>query len=371
MGRMFRIITEGASDSRLPMPQPSAHTTERGTTTNMNAFLNDTVPFVEVGGPEGVVTSYTRTIHGLPTQTRVVSMPAPAPRIVSMPMPEQATARVLNLPLPEQVRVVHAPTETVRVVHAPAYAEAREVVMPQQTTYDPRKLSVSLHKFTKPGLRILPTEIAPEIVTHHHPEHPVSAEYRMVRDEIRRTLDTGEHRIVSFTSVGHASGTTTVLLNVAVAMTQDRGTRVLVVDANLLRPSVAARLGTGDAPGVAEVIAQSVPLAWAVQTTNIAGLHVLAAGAATEQTLGLAVTELPRLVAQVKQWFDVVLVDAGLWDSLVGAGRNHLHPQHHSLASTSDSVYLVARQSDLERIEFQSLRAAVGANLKGYITTRQ
>lgn len=369
MGRMFRIITEGTPEPRLPAPQPSTAVHERGNRTTMNAMLNETIPFVEVGGPEGVVTSYTRTVHTMPQHTRVVSMPTPAPRIVNLPEP--STARVLNLPLPEQVRVVHAPQETVRVVHAPVYAEAREVIMPQTVREEARKLSVSLHKFAKPGLRILPTEIAPEIVTFHHPDHPVSAEYRLVRDEIRRSLETGEHRIVSFTSVGHASGTTTVLLNVAVAMTQDRGTRVLVVDANLLRPSVASRLGAGDSPGVAEVIAQSVPLAWAVQTTNIAGLHVLAAGAATDQTLGLAVSELPRLIAQVKQWFDVVLVDAGLWDSLVGRNHGHLHPQHHSLAATSDSVYLVARQSDLERIEFATLRSIVGASLKGYITTRQ
>jgi len=369
MGRMFRIITEGGSEQRLHSPQQTVATNDRGNQTTMNALLNETIPFVEVGGPEGVVTSYSRTIHNLPPQTRVNGMPAPAPRVVNLP--ESASARVLNLPMPEQVRVVHAPVETIRVVHAPAYAEVREVAMPQQVQHDPRKLSVSLHKFAKPGLRILTTEIAPEVVTHHFPEHPVSAEYRLVRDEIRRTLDAGEHRVVSFTSVGHASGTTTVLLNVAVAMTQDRGTRVLVVDANLSRPSVAARLGAGDAPGVAEVIAQSVPLAWAVQTTSIAGLHVLAAGAATDQTLGLAVTELPRLIAQVKQWFDVVLVDAGLWDSLVGRNHNHVHAQHHSLATTSDSVYLVARQSDLERIEFQTLRSVVGTNLKGYITTRQ
>ena len=342
MGRMFRIITEGGHEPS----HSTAETIERETHSTMNPstlnpFANESVPFVEVGGPEGVVTSYSRSVHTVhtPPQQRVVTMPIPHPvtRVVSMP-----------IPMPEPERYVQAPVR---------HPEPRPAVASEA-----RVLSVAFHKFPKPGLRILPTGIAAEVVTYHYPDHPISAEYRLVREEIRRQFDTHAQRTVVFTAANLAAGTTTVLLNVAVAMAQENGARVLVVDTNITRPAVAARMGAGDTPGLAEVLNQSVPLAWAIQTTAVQGLHVLATGVGTEKTLATMGVELPRLLAQVRQWFDWVLVDVGVWDHTIG---------RDVLSSASDAVYLVTRQNDIERMEYNHLRAAIGSNLRGYITTRQ
>jgi Mrp family chromosome partitioning ATPase len=350
MGRMFRIITESGSEPVSYTPE----TPVSGKT--MNPYTTDSIPFVEVGGPEGIVTSYTRTVHTIPNAApRMAAMPTQAPRHVPQVEPLRFVQEPRYVPEPRFVpepRV--APVQMIQPIPQPE----------PRTTLDPRVLSVALHKFPKPGLRILPAGIAPEVVTYHYPEHPISAEYRLVRDEIRRTFDGTHQRIVSLTSTSQATGTTTVLLNVAVAMTQDIGARVLVVDGNVLRPAVAARLAVGDAPGVSEVIAQTVPLAWAVQTTAIPGLHVLATGVANDKTIALLPNELPRMLAQVRQWFDWVFVDLGTWD--------HAHaPTASHLASTCDGVYLVTRHNDIERLEFNHLRASMGQTLKGYITTRQ
>jgi hypothetical protein len=75
--------------------------------------------------------------------------------------------------------------------------------------------------------------------------------------------------------------------------------------------------------------------------------------------------DFPRLLAQLRQWFDWVLVDGGVWaDALGGEG----------FAPTADAVYLVTRQTDIDRPEFADLRASVsaaGGMLRGYVTTRQ
>ncbi len=349
MGRMFRIISEAGHDpapaAATTAPFPTATATDpaaRGEKTPMNAYASD-IPFVEVGGPEGVVTSYQRP----------APQPAFAPPTVRFVAPATVSVPFHVLPTPPEPRFAPAPARPRPApVVAPTVAE------------DPRVLSVALHKFPKPGLRILPAGVAPEVVTHHHPEHPISAEYRLVRDEIRGSFDGQASRVVSLTGTSAAAGTTTVLLNVAVAMTQDTGARVLVVDGNVLRPAVAARLATGDAPGLSEVLAQSVPLAWAIQTTAVSGLHVLAAGVATDKTLASLPTELPRLLTQVRQWFDYVFVDVGAWEHSTAQSAANL-------AAACDSVYLVSRHAELERLEFHHLRAALGHTLKGYITTRQ
>jgi Mrp family chromosome partitioning ATPase len=303
MGRMFRIITESGPDVHHPSENGDRPT----------ALAVEEVPYIEVGGPDGPVTSIPKPA------VKVLPAPAPAPAPEPSPIP------------------------------AP----------------DSRVLSVAFHRFPKTGLRLVPAGIAPDVVAYHHPEHPVSGEYRAVRDEIRRQFEEQGSRVVVFTAAAPVAGTTTVLLNFAVALAQEAGVKVLVADANFDRPAVARRLGVSEAPGLAEVLGQTIPLAWALQPTAVTGLHVLAGGVPGDGTATAMASDFPRLLAQLRQWFDWVLVDGGVWaDALGGEG----------FAPAADAVYPVTRQADIDRPEFADLRASVsaaGGLLRGYVTTRQ
>lgn len=301
MGRMFRIITEGGHD-----PSKSGRAAVAA-----DALAVEEVPYIEVGGPDGPVTSVPKPM--------VQVVPAVVPLVAPEPIPGP----------------------------------------------DSRVLSVAFHRFPKTGLRLVPAGIALDVVAYHHPEHPVSTEYRTVRDEIRRQFEEQGSRVVVFTAAAPVAGTTTVLLNFAVALTQEAGVKVLVADANFDRPAVARRLGAAEAPGLAEVLGQTIPLAWALQPTAVNGLHVLSGGVPGDGTATAMASDFPRLLAQLRQWFDWVLVDGGVWaDALGGEG----------FAPASDAVYLVTRQADIDRPEFADLRASVsaaGGMLRGYVTTRQ
>src|SRR5262245_34547220 len=193
MGRMFRIITEGGLEP-LPSLQAAA-----------------AVPFVEVGGPEGVVTS----------------IPLPAARVESERPDVIPVPRPVPLPEPEtDTELDHDPESVPLAVPAP----------------DARVLSVSFHRFPKTGLRLVPGGVSVDVIAFHQPDHPVSGEYRIVRDEIRRQFEEPRPRLLLFAAAAPVAGTTTVLLNTAVSLTQD-GAKVLVVDANYDRPAVAPRLG--------------------------------------------------------------------------------------------------------------------------------
>lgn len=304
MGRMFRIITESGRE----LPRISSDEPERGGA----ALAVEVVPFVEVGGPDGLVTS----------------IPMPQHRAAPVPQP---------MPAPQ--------LEPVRGV----------------TDSDPRVLSVAFHTFPRSGLRLLSTDVAAEVVAYHHPDHPVCAEYRAVRDEILRQFDETRPRAALFTAASPVSGTTTVLLNVAATLTHDSTGRVLVIDANFTRPAIARRLAVAEAPGLAEVLGQAVPLAWALQPTAIENLQVLTAGQPTAGTAAAMTADFARLLAQTRQWFDWVFVDGGVW----GDGGE--------LAAACDAVFAVTRQHDIDRTEFAALRSsvtAVGGLLRGYVTTR-
>ena len=310
MSRMFRVIT-GAGSDLAPAPPDLRPASDP---------FGGEVPFVEVGGPDGVVTS--------------VGRPAPPPK---PPAPKPPPPPPAKLPDP---------------------------VIPPVT--DSRILSVTFHPIPKVGLRLMQqTGVAPEIVTYHFPDHPVSGEYRTVRDQIVRQFDEPGPKAVLFTAADAHAGTTTVLVNFAVSLIQEYGSRVLVVDGHLARPGVARRLGAADSPGLADVLNQSIPLAWALQPTPVTNLHLLAAGTPTENTEEQMASDLPKLVTQLRQWFDWVVIDAGVWGDLPGADGT---------CAAADAVYLVTRSGDIELPGFGGLRAEVangGGVVRGYISTRQ
>ena len=318
MSRMFRVITGAGGSSPAPLRAP-----EKPQAPQFDTQSDDCTPFIEVGGPEGAVTSPVRS------QPRVAaSMPAP----VSLPMPKPT-------PLAAPEPMVAAAT-------------------------DAHVLSVTFHRLPKLGLRLLPSGISPDIITYHQPDHAVSNEYRVVRDEIVNQFEEPGPRVTMFTAAAGAAGTTTVMMNFAVSLTQEHGSRVLLVDANFARPGISRRLGASESPGLAEVLGQAIPLAWALQPTPLTNLHLLSTGTATDATEDLLTTDLPKLIGQLRQWFDWVIVDAGVWNELPGA---------EATAAATDAVYLVTRHTDIEQLEFANLRADItnaAGPVRGYISTR-
>jgi Mrp family chromosome partitioning ATPase len=294
MGRMFRILTDRHHDQAGGSRPPAG------------AYLiADAVPYVEVGGPDGVVTS----------------IAAPAKAVVR------------------------------ESVAAPA-------VMPPVHDY----LSVRFHHPHAAPV-VVASDVAREVVAFHHPDHLVSSEYRTVRDEIRHQMTEIGSKALYFTAAKTHAGTTTVLLNLAATFANESAeAKVIVVDADFDTPAGAKRLAAGEHHGLADVLGQSVPLAWAIQPSGVPRVQVLSAGIGDLKPA--AATDLPRLIGQLRQWFDWILIDGGRWGQ---------RGDRDGCVAACDATYLVARADDLERIEFGTLRNAVahvGGSLRGSITTK-
>ncbi|HJZ58342.1 MAG TPA: hypothetical protein VKE74_25595, partial [Gemmataceae bacterium] len=228
----------------------------------------------------------------------------------------------------------------------------------------PRYLSVTFHNLTGTRARGTIEGADPGLVALHLPDHPVSAEYRTLRDEIRAQLPEPAPRVLLFTAATTEVGTSTVLLNLAVTLAREEAPRVLVIDANISRPAIARMLALKPAPGLSEVLATKVPLAWAAQSSSVPNLQALAAGAASGSTASAIGEDLPRLIEQLRQWYDWVLIDGGVWGVV---------PDRDATCPAADAVYLVTREADVARPEFTGLRGWVkelGGLLRGYITTR-
>ncbi|MDB5311673.1 MAG: cpsD [Gemmataceae bacterium] len=348
---MFNALSGGSSARPSGGPEPvgtapwAAGRTSAAATVEPpvvgEGYLTGDAPFVEVGGPGGPVFSAGPAVVKLPPlKTAEGTQPAVA-------------AAVLPADPPAVSRAPAAPAQ------------------PAGRTYprlagDPTYLSVTFHDLTdRPRTKIGVEGPDPGLVALHFPDHPVSGEYRTLRDEVRTQLPDPTPHVLLFTAAAGAAGTTTVLLNLAVTIAREAGPRVLVVDANLDRPAVAQRFALKKAvPGLAEVLAQQVPLAWAVQPSAVPNLQLLPAGGATAGVAATLSQDLPKLVDQLRQWYDWVLVDGGVWGAI---------PERDAVCPTADAIYLVTRAADVDRSEFAGLRGWVrelGGLLRGYITTR-
>ena len=297
----------------------------------------DENPLVEVGGPSGPVFSAGPAVMKLPTPK-----PADAPKPAADPLPFSRAAAAPPQPQPPAAARTYP-----RLAGAPAYLSVRF-----------QNLS---ERLKAKGDAEGPD---PSLVALHFPDHPVSGEYRTLRDEVREQLPEPTPRVLMFTAATGEAGTTTVLTNLAVTIAREGAPRVLVIDANVTRPAAAARFALKPAPGLVEVLAQQVPLAWAVQPTAVPNLQILPAGGDPAAPHAAVGRDLPKLLDQVRQWYDWVLIDAGVWGVI---------PDRDAACPSADAVYLVTREGDVDRSEFAGLRGWVrelGGLLRGYVATR-
>ena len=285
---------------------------------------SEEAPFIEIGGPAGPV--YSAGLGSLPP-IRALGEPGTA-----------------NRPQPK----VDEPTRTFpRLVPAP-------------TAY----LSVRFHDVATQSAKGTVAGPDASLVAFHLPDHAVSGEYRTLRDEIGKQLPEAPSRLLMWTAAAAESGTTTVLLNLAITLASEAKGRILVVDANLKRPAVATKLGLKAGPGVCEVLANRVPLTLAIQPSAVEHLDVLTAGDATVTAVSALGKDFPRLLGQLRNWYRWVLVDAGTWGTM---------PERDATCPNADAVYLVTRDTHVERPEFVAVRGWVkelGGLLRGYVTTR-
>jgi capsular exopolysaccharide synthesis family protein len=155
--------------------------------------------------------------------------------------------------------------------------------------------------------------VAEQLVSLCAPDSFAADQYRTLRLTIERHHRGGQLQVVAITSPGPADGKSVTTLNVAGVLAQSADTRVLVIDADLRRPSVAAYLGGGirPTPGLAEAIAGSGnDLGEWVQRLDRFNLSVLPAGAphaAPYELLNSPRVEM--LLTEARRRYDYVVID--------------------------------------------------------------
>jgi succinoglycan biosynthesis transport protein ExoP len=134
--------------------------------------------------------------------------------------------------------------------------------------------------------------------------------YRMLRVALGVRGPSSVSRSVMVTGSMHSEGKSTTALNLAATIAAG-GRRVILVEADLQRPSLGAALGVDEPQGVAEVLMGDLSLEDALVTPKGTGenLKVLLAGRSYGSLVDGLLTAASRLIEPAKELADYVIFD--------------------------------------------------------------
>ena len=137
---------------------------------------------------------------------------------------------------------------------------------------------------------------------------PLAETFGHLRTNVLAGVDR-KHTSVLVTSATSAEGVTTTVCNLGLSLAK-AGAHVVIVDANLRSPSVAACLGVGATPGLTDVLDLIEPLNVAVRPVGPA-LDALPSGPRPPNPSELLGSKpMTDLLASLREKYDVVLIDA-------------------------------------------------------------
>jgi capsular exopolysaccharide synthesis family protein len=155
--------------------------------------------------------------------------------------------------------------------------------------------------------------IAEQLVSFLAPGSPAADRYRGLRYSLESLRSEAGLPVVAVTSPGAGDGKTVTVLNLAGAFAQAQDVRVLVVDADLRKPSVASYLGIENdrSPGLSRALRNAgCSLADVVQRLEAFNLWVVPAGPPDPSPCELLnSSQLAMLIREARRDFDCVLID--------------------------------------------------------------
>ena len=205
------------------------------------------------------------------------------------------------------------------------------------------------------------------LITKNDPQSGISEQYRTVRTNLKFSFLDPNFKILAVMSALPSEGKSTVSANLAVTWAEEKK-RVLLIDADLRRPTVHRTFNVSNRYGLSNIItssANTVNISEMIDKTEIKNLDVLTSGPTPPNPAELLGSDrLSQLLNFLKEKYDFIILDAPPVDTVTDG---------QVVASRADGVALVVPQGIATKdavMRAVKLLQRVKANILGVIMNR-
>ena len=189
------------------------------------------------------------------------------------------------------------------------------------------------------------------LVVYGDPQAPLAEAFRQLRTNVQFMDVDSEHKVILVTSASPSEGKSTTVCNLGLALAE-AGTSVLIIDADLRRPTVARCLGVDGSIGLTNVLVNRVSVERAVQPLAPA-LDVLPSGLMPPNPSELLGSDrMVNLLAGLRGSYDVILIDTSPLLPVTDAAV---------LAPRADGVLVMVRHGKTRVQDLQAAKDALDA----------
>jgi capsular exopolysaccharide synthesis family protein len=213
-----------------------------------------------------------------------------------------------------------------------------------------------------PVLAVIPKNVG--ILMHQKGDSPDAEAYRILRTNIEFNRKNPDANTLTLISGGPGEGKSTTLFNLAYTCAKG-GYSVLVVDADLRRPSQHRLFGVENTVGLSNYLTSNMSFEEVVRTTGVDNLSFIPSGQLPRDAVGILNSQrMTDLIRNTKMRYDLVMFDS---PPILGVSDGAV------LASEVDLSIMVIEHRRFPRSMLQRVKQAVvnvGGNLLGVVLNK-
>jgi polysaccharide biosynthesis transport protein len=159
-----------------------------------------------------------------------------------------------------------------------------------------------------PVLGVIPQNVG--FLLDEGAESPHAEAYRVLRTNLLFSRKEDKLNTIAVVSAGAGEGKSTTVFNLAAVFAQN-GSRVVIVDSDLRRPTLHKMLGITNSLGLTNYLLKQNSLEEVIQTTSLPTLDFMASGKLPSSSLGiLSSAQMKELITELKRRYDFVFFDS-------------------------------------------------------------
>lgn len=215
-----------------------------------------------------------------------------------------------------------------------------------------------------PVLAVIPKNVGLLMKHAHGSDSPDAEAYRILRTNIEFNRRNPNANTITLISGGPGEGKSTTLNNLAFTCAKG-GYNVLVVDADMRRPSQHHLFGVDNKTGLTDYLTRNIPFEELVRATSVENLSFMPSGVLPQDSVGILNSQrMIDLIAKTKRAYDLVFFDS---PPILGVSDGSV------LASEVDLTLMVIEHRRFPRSMLQRVKQAVlnvGGTLLGAVLNK-